>query len=53
MARFSVIGVRSRDRTYDIQLVRLALSQLSYSPIFYGGVDGARTRDFQRDRLAL
>ena len=46
-------GGRNRDRTCDIQLVRLALSQLSYSPIFYGGVDGARTRDFQRDRLAL
>ncbi len=46
-------GGRNRDRTCDIQLVRLALSQLSYSPDIYGGVDGARTRDFQRDRLAL
>ena len=46
-------GGRRGDRTPDIQLVRLALSQLSYSPGINGGVDGARTRGLRRDRPAL
>ena len=33
-------GGRNRDRTCDIQLVRLALSQLSYSPLFMAGLTG-------------
>ncbi len=34
-------GGRNRDRTCDIQLVRLALSQLSYSPeYFMAGLTG-------------
>ena len=33
-------GGRNRDRTCDIQLVRLALSQLSYSPEMMAGSTG-------------
>ena len=33
-------GGRNRDRTCDIQLVRLALSQLSYSPSVMAGLTG-------------
>ena len=35
-----VFGGRNRDRTCDIQLVRLALSQLSYSPGYMAGSTG-------------
>ena len=35
-----IIGGRNRDRTCDIQLVRLALSQLSYSPVYMAGSTG-------------
>jgi hypothetical protein len=35
-----IFGGRNRDRTCDIQLVRLALSQLSYSPLYLAGSTG-------------
>ena len=37
---FDFFGGRNRDRTCDIQLVRLALSQLSYSPVYMAGSTG-------------
>ncbi len=33
-AKYQLIGGNNRNRTYDILLVRQALSQLSYTPVY-------------------
>ena len=45
-------GASERNRTTDTGIFSPLLYQLSYRGT-HGDADGARTHDFQRDRLAL
>ena len=57
LGKSSVFGAGNRTRTYNLLITSQLLYQLSHTSIlfkkYFGDLEGARTLDLQRDRLAF
>ena len=57
LGKSSMFGAGNRTRTYNLLITSQLLYQLSHTSIlfkkYFGDLEGARTLDLQRDRLAF